>query len=752
MKTQLSLDPAIPAAAFLLLLSGAASAETIFSSGFNGHTGSVTLGGNTDNTSGSASLNLTDWSNHPSVTSLSALTAISTGDSGTSGGFAQLQGGTAAFAGPNNLYLSRNHNLDTLRTTSKRGFSLTFTLDETWSLTTLTLVSGHTTNTGNQDQALVSTLVCSLSGGTLPAPVSVESVQDYGAAPAYHTVPLDLSGTSLDAGTYTLEVYQTNMTGGGAYAIYDGITLAGALDEDQDGLADDWEILHFGSIGAQDGTGDLLLDNDGLTNAEEAARGTDPNKADTDDDGLNDRVETDTGVFVSATDTGTDPLDDDSDDDGLEDGVETFTGTFVSAADTGTDPLYHDSDGDTLIDGWEVRYGLDPTSTASPDGEYDDPDNDFVENWEEQQEGTDPTLLDTDGDGLDDGLELGTTTDPLNPDSDGDGLKDGEEDANEDGFVDFDETDPMNPDSDGDLYADGAEATDGSDPLEPSSVPSYSILTSNFDGNTGAVVLGGVTDNTSGATSLGVTWTKDAAVGTVSDLSAVSTGDSGTLGGFAQLQGGTAPYANADNLYLSRNHNLDSDRTTSKRGFSLDFEINNPVDAGLLTIRSGHTNNSALQDQAYTSNLVFILEGGTLAQPLSSVRSVDYNTGPAYFDIKFSLAGTTLGTGTYTLTVYQTRMYEGGAYAIFDGLRLDTAAIAPAPILVTGSGFNGAAFEMTVTGLDPSKRYLLKRSADLTDGYPARIGPPVAPADITATFTDPSPAGGRAFYRVEEAP
>ena len=39
------------------------------------------------------------------------------------------------------------------------------------------------------------------------------------------------------------------------------------LDADEDGLPDAWEILHFGSITARDGTGDY--DGDGLTDMEE---------------------------------------------------------------------------------------------------------------------------------------------------------------------------------------------------------------------------------------------------------------------------------------------------------------------------------------------------------------------------------------------------------------------------------------------------------------------------------------------------
>src|SRR5690606_34617283 len=111
-----------------------------------------------------------------------------------------------------------------------------------------------------------------------------------------------------------------------------------------------------------------------------------------------DGAETDTGVFVSydygtnTGDTGSDPLDFDTDGDGLEDGYESGTGVFVSLTDTGSDPNDDDSDNDNLLDGWEVEYGLDPNSSVDPNGEFDDPDSDLVENWEEQLEGTDPKL------------------------------------------------------------------------------------------------------------------------------------------------------------------------------------------------------------------------------------------------------------------------------------------------------------------------------------------------------------------------
>ena len=58
----------------------------------------------------------------------------------------------------------------------------------------------------------------------------------------------------------------------------------------------------------------------------------------------------------------------DSDDDGdaLDDVYETNTGIYVSPTDTGTDPLNPDTDGDGYDDGFEVAEGTDPTDFGSP--------------------------------------------------------------------------------------------------------------------------------------------------------------------------------------------------------------------------------------------------------------------------------------------------------------------------------------------------------------------------------------------------
>ena len=53
----------------------------------------------------------------------------------------------------------------------------------------------------------------------------------------------------------------------------------------------------------------------------------------------------------------------------LLDLYETNTGTFISATDTGSDPLVADSDGDGFEDGVEVAAGTDPNQAGSSPGQ-----------------------------------------------------------------------------------------------------------------------------------------------------------------------------------------------------------------------------------------------------------------------------------------------------------------------------------------------------------------------------------------------
>jgi len=114
------------------------------------------------------------------------------------------------------------------------------------------------------------------------------------------------------------------------------------IDVDQDGMADWWEILYWGHL-AHDGTldSDTVGGRDGLTDLQEYWNGTDPDAADSNNN----------GVFDG---------DEDADADGLN---------VAEELNGGTAPLHPDSDKDGFADGEEVLAGTDPLNTLSlPDG------------------------------------------------------------------------------------------------------------------------------------------------------------------------------------------------------------------------------------------------------------------------------------------------------------------------------------------------------------------------------------------------
>ncbi len=241
-------------------------------------------------------------------------------------------------------------------------------------------------------------------------------------------------------------------------------------------------------------------DGDGLTDDEETAIGTDPNDADSDDDGVSDGAEpsgdedTDGDGLINA-------LDPDSDNDGLWDGTElgldcdgagtnAATGKCRADADGGatkTDPLDADTDDGGVSDGAEdsnldgkVDEGEGDPNDASDDDDIKDTDGDGLSDGQEDTIGSNPNDADSDDDGVPDGQEPNPADDTdgdglinvLDPDSDNDGLFDGTElglgCSNEDTNpkskncrADADggatKTDPLNPDTDGGGVRDGAE-------------------------------------------------------------------------------------------------------------------------------------------------------------------------------------------------------------------------------------------------------------------------------------------------------
>ncbi len=122
------------------------------------------------------------------------------------------------------------------------------------------------------------------------------------------------------------------------------------LDSDGDGMPDWWELLYFGSA-----TGALAADDpdgDGLTNLEEYQFGSNPLKADSDEDGLPDKFERDHGLNPN------NPLDAllDSDGDGLSNLDEYLNGT---------NPNNRDSDGDGISDRDELVSGGNPNAVPT---------------------------------------------------------------------------------------------------------------------------------------------------------------------------------------------------------------------------------------------------------------------------------------------------------------------------------------------------------------------------------------------------
>jgi hypothetical protein len=94
------------------------------------------------------------------------------------------------------------------------------------------------------------------------------------------------------------------------------------------------------------------------------------------------------------------------------------------------DPLNRDTDGDTVLDGSECALESDPTLASSAPARFPagDSDRDGLTDTFEESIGTNPALIDTDGDRLVDGLEYRYYgSNPLTRNGDGDQCPDGME-------------------------------------------------------------------------------------------------------------------------------------------------------------------------------------------------------------------------------------------------------------------------------------------------------------------------------------
>jgi len=198
-------------------------------------------------------------------------------------------------------------------------------------------------------------------------------------------------------------------------------------------------------------------DGDGISDAGEAALGSDPNDADSDDDGVPDGSEL-APDRDSDGDGVPNVLDPDSDNDGLFDGTELGFGCDDPATDLAAGSCRADADAGATT--------TNPLDADTDHGGATDGSEDFNLNGKVDTGETDPTaghgddddgVSDRDGDGLGDELEAFLHSDPDDADSDDDGALDGEEanpsaDTDRDGLVNV-----LDVDSDNDALYDGTE-------------------------------------------------------------------------------------------------------------------------------------------------------------------------------------------------------------------------------------------------------------------------------------------------------
>jgi len=334
----------------------------------------------------------------------------------------------------------------------------------------------------------------------------------------------------MDGSFDDLRLYNHSLTAGEVGVIFN------AGDTDIDGLPDGWELGFPAVTGLSDlngtltgpgpgaGTGDF--DGDGLSDLAEYNAETDPTDVDTDGDNISDSNEL-AGKNLLGVVHGygpTNPKQTDSDADTIRDDYELEGKDASGVAHTfgPTNPNSDDSDSDGMVDLYELANnllgGLNPNSHDS--GANRDGDASGWTNLDEYL-GTNTggvqtraDKLDTDGDGLQDIVEdksgtwtavTATGTNPTVQDSDNDGLNDNLEnpdltysagvtptnsnpnlaDTDTDGLLDSNEvtagTNPADPDTDADTYNDIVELLNGSDPKLVSSTPASTVVLGGTD-------------------------------------------------------------------------------------------------------------------------------------------------------------------------------------------------------------------------------------------------------------------------------
>lgn len=209
-----------------------------------------------------------------------------------------------------------------------------------------------------------------------------------------------VAGTSINPEGVPTEADVKKMVGNFVnYLNEKNVVAEATADQDSDQLENlDEKLIYATNPNLSDTDADQLKDGEEILKYK-----TDPNQVDTDKDGLSDGEE-----IVKYK---TNPLLFDSDADSFSDKVEIDSGTDPNIANS----LPTDVNNNGINDDWEAKYGLEVANGSQ------DSDSDGLSDILELSYSTDPTKLDSDGDGFTDAEEvLNMNTDPLNAESPGD--------------------------------------------------------------------------------------------------------------------------------------------------------------------------------------------------------------------------------------------------------------------------------------------------------------------------------------------
>ncbi|MEO5715301.1 MAG: hypothetical protein ABIT37_17620 [Luteolibacter sp.] len=611
--------------------------------------------------------------------------------------------------------------------------------------------------------------------------ISNEPVGQWVCAPRYNSANVYADGAELGAAAsgdmaFAVKMSVPDTDGDGITDLYEqantnptsATALVPGLDDDTDGLSNLQEFLGQDAIGTVHGFGQTRAiladsDSDGLKDGQETGGLLNPFRVD--------HIAGNPAEGVPGR--ATNPNLADSDGDGLNDGQEANgrNSSGVSHGFGATNPHTNDTDGDSLPDVWEINNTLSPNDDGlvNPDyGTYGDPDSDNVDNFTEFSLGTNPRNADSDNDGYTDAVEdrsgswFGTDftgTNPLKADTDGDGLPDGKE--NPDLLANNPpsqyKTNPNIFDTDGDFYGDGDEVTAGTNPADNTSVPTgIAVRDIKFSSTSG-----GWTN--AGATTLETTTPLLTGSGQYARISGATMGG----GVLVKYPNPTVPTVVSSTAHCSMNFRAEG--TLDGTGA---FNITSGAKAGITTDQSVHCIVRLNGDGSVTAydgtNFLQVVAPGGIVVGTTYTIQIDHHIIATTYDVRIINTATSGVVGS--LTSVPTRptsnpsadpLYfaagnqsANSAWSVaVDNMAVtfNAAVTTPDNLKVTHVGFNGTAFEITVSGFNTSRMYILKRSPDLSAAF-SPIGSAFTPAATTQIVSDPSPIGSKAFYRIESAP